>query len=101
MIKKHDYDLVLVEWYDASGGHDMGWRSMEDVQKTRPALGRSVGWLIHTGKRDSMEYIVICPHTIGIKNMEGDGEIAIPKSWVKSITKLQSVDTSEDNENKS
>ena len=100
MIKNHNYDLVLVEWYDAAGGHDMGWRSMEDVQKTRPALGRSVGWLIHTGKLDSMSYIVVCPHIIGTENIEGDGEIAIPKSWIKKITKLQPLDKSEDNENK-
>ena len=67
---KHDFPMVLVNWLDASGGNDQGWRSLRDVKSAKPARGRSMGFLVYTGELD-------------------DGEIAIPKSWVLDIKFLE------------
>lgn len=81
--------IVLVEWYDAQSGPSE-WKEMSEVISLKPALGKSVGYLVAEGKVDKTSYLVLCPHVVGIgdKAMDGDGEIAIPKSWIKNITVL-------------
>ena len=66
------------------------WKEMSEVISLKPALGKSVGYLVAEGKVDKTSYLVLCPHVVGIgdKAMDGDGEIAIPKSWIKNITVL-------------
>jgi hypothetical protein len=89
---KHDFPMVLVNWLDASGGHDQGWRGLRDVKSAKPSRGRSLGFLVATGELDGIEFLVVCPHMVGTKNIEGDGEIAIPKSWVLDIKFLEPKD---------
>ena len=81
--------IVLVEWYDAQSGSSE-WKEMKDVISLKPALGKTLGYLVGEGKVDKMHYIVVCPHIVGIgdKAVDGDGELAIPKAWVKKITVL-------------
>lgn len=81
--------IVLVEWYDAQSGSSE-WKEMKEVISLKPALGKTVGYLVSEGKVDKMHYIVVCPHIVGIgdKAVDGDGELAIPKAWVKKITVL-------------
>lgn len=86
---KQKFPMVLVNWLDAAGGYDQGWRSIEDVKRAKPARGRSLGFLVATGEMDGIEFLVICPHLVGTKNIEGDGEIAIPSSWILSIEYLE------------
>ncbi len=82
-------DIVLVQWWDACGGELSSWRSFEELKKTSPALCYSTGFLVHEGTKEGMDYIVVCPHLTYEK--EGDGELSIPKAWVKSVTVLTSI----------
>jgi len=81
--------IVLVEWYDAQSGPSE-WKEMKEVVSLKPALGKAVGYLVAENKVDKIPYIVVCPHVVGIgdKAIDGDGELAIPKSWIKKITVL-------------
>jgi hypothetical protein len=81
--------IVLVEWYDAQSG-PIGWKPMREVLTIEPALSKSVGYLLKEVKNGKHSYIVVCPHFTGVgyKNIDGDGEIAIPKSWIKRIVVL-------------
>jgi len=83
--------IVLVEWYDATGGEITGWRDLEDVQSMRPTFARTVGYLVYEGTipDTKMNYVVVCPHIVGRKHPQGDGELAIPKSWIKRIITLR------------
>lgn len=77
--------IVEVLWLDAHGGNKSGWKKLRKIASTVPATGRSVGYLV---KRTD-DLVVVCPHLVGEgKSAEGDGEIAIPKSWVKKIRVL-------------
>ena len=78
--------IVLVEWWDACGGSKSGWHPMKDIVDQKPALARSVGFLV----RNEPDVVVVCPHTVEADgHMDGDGELAIPKSWVKRIKVLK------------
>lgn len=81
--------IVLVEWYDAQSG-SLGWKPMKEVLAIEPALSKSVGYLLKEVKNGKHSYIVVCPHFAGIGhgNIDGDGEIAIPKSWIKRVVVL-------------
>lgn len=81
--------IVLVEWYDAQSG-PTEWKEMKEVVSLKPALCKAVGYLVAENKVDKVAYIVVCPHIAGIgdRTIDGDGEIAIPKSWIKKITVL-------------
>ena len=95
-----DHKLALVTWYDAAGGERIGWRDITEVSKATPVLCYSVGFIVYRGTVEregfikGLEYIVVCPHIIPHFTDEedhesvGDGEIAIPRSWVKSIQYL-------------
>lgn len=82
-------DIVLVKWLDACGGELSSWRDIEVLKKTTPAICYSTGFLVHEGTKDDIEYLVVCPHMTYAK--EGDGELAIPKSWVLKVSVLSSV----------
>lgn len=78
--------IVIVEWWDACGGAKVGWHPMKDIQDQKPALARSVGFLV----RQDESVVVVCPHTVEADGItDGDGELAIPKSWVKKIRVLK------------
>jgi hypothetical protein len=77
--------LVLVEWVDASGGIRSGWRPLAEIKKTSaPMPALSVGWII----RDDEDCVTVCPHRVGEDHDQGDGELAIPKSWVIRMVDL-------------
>ena len=77
--------LVIVEWEDAAGGNRTGWRPTSEIKKrSAPEPAVSVGWLLRWD-----DSVVICPHLVGTNRDEGDGEIAIPSAWVKTVYELK------------
>ena len=87
-----EYPLVMVRWKDANGGNKTGWRPLRDVKKLRPCCVVSVGFKVFEDK----ETVVVCPHVVGapskefdVEEVDGDGEIAIPRSWVLDIKVLK------------
>ena len=78
--------IVLVEWLDACGGERRGWRPMKEVQAQEPAKCQSVGFLVRKTKTE----VVVCPHLARLgDDVDGDAELAIPRSWVKKIKVLK------------
>jgi len=78
--------IVLVVWTDAAGGARTGWRPMDEVVKQGTATCYSVGFLLRKSRKD----VLICPHVAALDGEhDGDAELCIPKSWVRSITVLQ------------
>lgn len=78
--------IVLVEWLDAHGGNRTGWKDLKEIASAMPAKGKSVGWMV----KETEHHIVICPHFVGEDTeLQGDGEMSIPKSWVKAIKVLR------------
>lgn len=71
--------LVHVVWVDAAVSNT--WRSQETAAKDLPHECRSVGYVL---KNDD-QCIVIAPHVSG---EECNGDIVIPRVWVKSIVEL-------------
>ena len=79
--------LYRVVWEDAHGGSNMGWRPLSDLMDRDVVTVISCGAILH----EDDEKIIICPHMIVSDDgeiEEGDAEISIPKSWVRSIMKL-------------
>lgn len=74
-----DKPIVMIEWYDAAGGSKTGWHSMHEATKD-PAHAISIGFIIN----DAPDYYMICPHVM-VDNNDIDGEIVIPKGWIKKI----------------
>lgn len=78
--------IVLVEWKDAAGGARIGWRPIREVEKQETAICYSVGFLL----RQTNNEVLIVPHVATLGDQaDGDGELCIPKSWVKKITVLR------------
>lgn len=80
-------ELVYIEWYDAHGGSIIGWKDISTIRLLKPILSKSVGFFIKEDIVANIEYIIICPYLIGLneESPQGDGEIAIPKSWIKEF----------------
>lgn len=78
----HGLRIVRVEWLDATGGTRIGWRPLKALLEP-PEEAVSVGFLLRED-----DVIILVPH---ISGPEGDGEIAIPTAWVKSIVDLEPV----------
>jgi hypothetical protein len=74
--------LILVSWIDPTSGTH-GWKSRADVEKLRPWHVQSVGWVLV----DDGETLIIVS-TISNSDGDVDGEVAIPRSCVTSITEL-------------
>lgn len=75
-----------IVWRDASGGSNVGWRDIEELKKITSALAVSCGIIVYEDK----DTIIICPHFLvedGVA-VQGDAEIAIPKSWIISNEKM-------------
>jgi hypothetical protein len=80
--------VAIVHWVDATGGENTGWKELSDVKRVDPSPVISCGVIV----KKTREKIVVCPHLVlGDKGNieEGDGEIAIPRSWV---VRIQTVD---------
>lgn len=70
-------------WIDASGGGNVGWRSIDELVSTKPAKVISCGIIL----REDDISITICPHFILDEEgqpAQGDAEIVIPKQWLLS-----------------
>ena len=95
-MKKTRHKIVRVEWIDAHGGVRGGWRELSLISKRKAVHALSVGVLLH----EASDRVVVCPHFVGNEkgidldetDTSGDGEIAIPRSWVRKITVLGYVD---------
>lgn len=80
-------ELVYIEWYDAYGGSIVGWKDISKIKLLKPMLSKAVGFYIKEDNISGINYIIICPYLIGTEedDPQGDGEIAIPKSWIKEF----------------
>ena len=82
--------IVRVDWVDAVGGVRLGWRPIPKCKTDNTALCVSIGVMIEKTKAA----IVVLPHICHLASSgvpewaQGDGEIAIPSSWVKKVTVL-------------
>ena len=78
--------LVLIEWLD-SFGCSSEWQKLE-VDKPKPLLCQSVGWLLHDGD----DCKVIVPHVTKDQDRnidpQGCGDMTIPTKSVMSIFEL-------------
>ncbi len=73
--------LVLVEWVDS---HVIaGWQTDEPAKE--PLLCRSVGWLIHNGKKVK----TIAPHMSDEEVPQRCGEMTIPTCAIRRIKRLK------------
>jgi hypothetical protein len=86
--------LVRVDWMDAFGGVREGWRGIEDIKGRATAPAISIGFLA----RETDEKVVILPHLISadvnpvdFTTCSGDGELVIPKTWIRSIVELRPI----------
>lgn len=80
--------IVLIEWMDAHGGTCLGWRPIREIRDREPAAVVSVGYLL----KETPEYVVVCPHMTKDENDKfdfGDGELAIPRAWIRKLKVLQ------------
>ena len=77
--------LVLITWYDAKDGQT-GWHSLEDIEKEKLAMCHSVGWLMF---KDDKRTVVMADYSEFEEDKEGGRHIAIPTSWVRTITYLK------------
>lgn len=77
------YDIVLVDWDDASGIRH-GWAAKSE--KVEAYVARSVGFLI----KETLEHIIIAQDT----DEEGshNGRSQIPKGMVKKMKVLRKAD---------
>lgn len=84
--------IVRIDWLDAHGGNRGGWKDVKDAAQTETLPALSVGVVLRETKRT----IVVCPHFVSgaadkpvdTSTSQADGEIAIPKKWIKALTVL-------------
>lgn len=84
--------IVRIDWLDAHGGNRGGWKEVKEAAKTETLPALSIGVVLRETKRT----IVVCPHfvsagpnvPVNTVDSQADGEIAIPRKWIKSITEL-------------
>ena len=81
MVKKK-YKLVLIKWEDSILGFQ-GWKTIKE-QPDHRGIMISVGFII----RENKHTITLYPH-IQKSNLNGTGDIIIPKSAIKKINKLK------------
>lgn len=71
--------ICKVTWLDATGGVRAGWRPLRTIGGPAETV-ISVGFLL---KDDDV--VILVPHLSG---EEGDGEICIPRTWIKEVVEL-------------
>lgn len=79
------WPIVLILWRDAFGGSNIGWRPINDIARSETVVASTVGFLL----KEDKDRLVVCPHMTGADDCDGDGEIAIPASWVIKKTVLR------------
>lgn len=80
--------IVLIEWLDAHGGTCLGWRPLREIRDREPAMVCSTGYLV----KETKDYVIVCPHMTKDEDGHfdnGDGELAIPRAWIKKFKVLQ------------
>lgn len=89
-MAKGGLKIVRVDWIDAYGGVLHGWRSHSEMVAREAVKAVSFGVLL----RETRDALVVCPHFVGesdkldVGTANGDGDIAIPRSWVRKVTIL-------------
>ena len=74
--------IVEVTWRDSNGYSK--WESLADYAYLKPALCRTVGYLLH---KDKKEIVIVFTQSMENEG-DGNGAIAIPRGCVKSIKTL-------------
>jgi hypothetical protein len=77
----------VVEWIDPVSNYGRGpWRQLAEVKNTKPAMVRSLGYII----AETEDLIVLASH---IATHEGDeevgGDVSIPKANIKKQRELK------------
>jgi len=62
------FDFYLVYWEDIQS--DAGWKTLKDIQKMKPAICVSTGWLV---KEDRMVHVLMSDYNYDDNNELGDG----------------------------
>lgn len=75
-------ELVLIEWLDAISAPKSGWKSVEKVSNAKPAVIKSVGWVL---KRTKTYVILVSSLT---DDGDCDGDTVIPVSMLTKVTRL-------------
>lgn len=80
-MPKPAHKLVLIEWSDSH--YHAGWHT--DDPATEPVYCRSVGWLIHDGKKAK----TIAAHVTDEGVPQRCGEMTIPACCIRKIKTIQ------------
>ena len=62
------FDFYLIYWEDIQS--DSGWRTLKDIQDSKPAICVSTGWLV---KKDAKVHIVMSDYNYDDKGEMGEG----------------------------
>jgi hypothetical protein len=81
-FKQQPYDLVIVEWLDAT--RLMHWEAIDDMQKPAPVLAYSVGWLVRKTKA-AVLIVSHITHPDGLAIHQGCGGMSIPKCSIVKV----------------
>ena len=63
-----EYDFYMVYWEDIQS--DSGWRTLKDIQKSKPAICVSTGWLV---KENKDVHILMSDYNYDDNNEMSDG----------------------------
>tara|TARA_X000000950_G_scaffold214758_1_gene258382 strand:+ start:3926 stop:4171 length:246 start_codon:yes stop_codon:yes gene_type:complete len=75
----HSGNLVEIEWYDAFE-MSAGWHTLNEVNKIKPPIMVSVGYLI----KETDDFITICADINKDPKENDRGRCqTIPKNWIK------------------
>ena len=80
------FDFYLVYWEDIQS--DAGWKTLKDIQKMKPAICVSTGWLV---KKDAKVHVLMSDYNYDDNNELADGgnTTVIPTKNVIKNSKLQ------------
>ena len=80
------YDFYLVYWEDIQS--DAGWKSLKEIQKMKPAICVSTGWLV---KEDRQVHILMSDYNYDDNNELADGgnTTVIPTKNIIKIKKIK------------
>ena len=82
------FDFYLIYWEDIQS--DSGWRTLKDIQDSKPAICVSTGWLV---KKDAEVHIVMSDFNYDDKGEMGDGgnTTVIPTKNVITKYKIENL----------
>ncbi len=80
-MSKRRRQLVQIDWIDSKGA-EMRWEDWSDLEPLKPVLCRSVGYLLHDGKR----YKTLA---MAISDTQILGRMTIPASAIRRMRRIR------------